>query len=154
MKNTCIQPTEVVKIFETYPPKIQHKLMKLRNLILQTAAATDGVGKIEETVKWGEPAYLTSETGSGSTIRLGWKKSTPMHYYMYFICTTNLVETFRTVFANDFTFEGNRAIVFQQDDAVPGVTLSFCIAAALTHKKNAGKKIGSDIEITTKNTSK
>ena len=50
-----------------------------------------------------------AETRSGSTVRVGWNKSTPWRYFMYFICTTNLVETFKTIFPHDFKCEGNRA---------------------------------------------
>ena len=107
--------------------------MYLRQIILETAAETDGVGSIEETLKWSEPAYVTSATGSGSTIRIDWKKKEPNQYAMYFNCKTNLVETFRTLFPNDFTFEGNRAIVFQDADEIPTDSLKFCIAAALTY---------------------
>ncbi len=123
------------RVFEAYPPTLRRKLMVLRKLILDTAAATEGVGEIEETLKWGEPAYLTTQSKSGSTLRIAWKKSAPTQYAMYFNCQTTLVETFRTVFPNEFRFEGNRAIVFNEADPVPRDALAFCIAAALTYHR-------------------
>ena len=33
----------------------------------------------------------------------------------------------------EFRFEGNRAVVFAETDLVPTESLSFCVAAALTH---------------------
>ena len=123
----------VAAAFDAYPPEARSKLMALRELIFKTAAATDGVGELDETLKWGEPAYLTSRTRSGSTIRIAWKKSAPTQYAMYFNCQTDLVETFRTLFPSDFRFEGNRAIVFDIDARVPTAPLVFCIAAALTY---------------------
>lgn len=47
----------------------------MRRLIVATAAETSGVGPLTEMLKWGEPAYLTEATVSGSTIRLGLPKS-------------------------------------------------------------------------------
>jgi Domain of unknown function (DU1801) len=129
----ALHNAEVKQVFESYPAVIRKKLLALRELIYKTAAITGNVGPIEETLKWNEPAYLTSKTKSGSTIRIGWKSNKPDEYAMYFHCQTNLVETFRTLFPNDFHFEGNRAIIFQQDDAVPTDSLCFCIAAALTY---------------------
>ena len=123
----------VAAAFDAYPPEPRRKLLALRELIFKTAAATDGVGELEETLKWGEPAYLTGKTKSGSTVRIGWKKSAPTQYAMYFNCQTDLIETFRTLFPADFCFEGNRAIVFEQDGRVPTASLVFCIAAALTY---------------------
>lgn len=108
------------------------KLLTLRELVLRTAASIDGVGEIEETLKWGEPAYVTKNK-SGSTVRVDWKKQDPDHYAMYFHCQTNLVETFRTLFPHDFKFEGNRALIFSLRDKVPVDALSICIAASLTY---------------------
>ena len=85
----------VERVFAAYPPAMRKKLLTLRELILRTAAETEGVGELEETLKWGEPAYLTSSTASGSTIRIDWKKKRPNEYAMYFNCQTTLVETFR-----------------------------------------------------------
>ena len=126
---------EVIATFHSYPPSISTKLMALRKVILQTAAQTTGVGDIEETLKWGEPAYLTSKSGTGGTIRIGWKKSSPDEYAMYFNCKTNLIDTFRTIFPDDFKYEGNRAIVFGLNSVIPADALRFCIAAALTYHR-------------------
>ena len=92
----------VAATFDGYPSNLRAKLLSLRELIFEVAAETPGVGAIEETLKWGEPAYLTTDTKSGSTVRIAWKKSQPDQYSMYFICTTNLVETFRSMFPSDF----------------------------------------------------
>jgi Domain of unknown function (DU1801) len=123
----------VKAVFQAWPASVRHKLMAVRQLIFDVAAQTAGVGALEETLKWGEPAYLTSQTRSGSTVRLGYKPRSPGQYALYFHCQTPLVDRFRTMFGQDFRFEGNRAIVFQQADAVPAETLAFCIAMALTY---------------------
>ena len=131
-----VMNADVVAVFESYPPKPRRKLLVLRKLILETAAATAGVGVLEETLKWGEPAYLTSQSRSGSTIRIGWKPSNPSRYAIYFNCQTNLVERFRELFPDCFQFEGDRSIVFEVNDSVPVEPLSFCIAAALTYHRD------------------
>jgi hypothetical protein len=125
----------VERTFAAYPPAMRRKLLALRTLIFKTAAATDGVGALDETLKWGEPAYVTAQSGSGSTIRIDWKKNKPAHYAMYFNCQTNLVETFRTIFPREFIYEGNRAIVFAADARVPVDALALCIESALTYHR-------------------
>lgn len=132
----AIKNPAVAKAFAAYPPGIRRKLMILRRLILETAAEIDGVGEIAETLKWGEPAYVTAQSRSGSTIRIAWKKSGPSRYAMYFNCQTMLVDTFRTLFRDELKFEGNRAIVFDENDVVPAGPLSACIEAALTYHRN------------------
>jgi len=131
-----IKNPEVAFVFSTYPPNFRRKLLALRSLIFAVARNTEGVGKLEETLKWGEPAYLTSESGSGTTVRIHWKRSAPTRYGMNFHCQTTLVENFRALFPNDFEFEGNRSIVFDENDVVPAEKLSVCIAAALTYHRD------------------
>lgn len=128
-----ITSEDVRQAFHDFSPEIRTKLLSLRKLILETAASMDGVGPIEETLKWGQPAYLTSKSKSGSTIRLGQQKSKEDQYAIYFICNTNLVERFRLMFPNELQFEGNRAIVFDLNDPVSTKPLRECITAALTY---------------------
>ena len=131
-----IQDAAVTAKFATYPPEARRKLLHLRQLILETAEELENVGPITETLKWGEPAYLTSQSGSGSTIRIDWKAKTPDQYAMYFNCKTTLVDTFRTIFPNDFRFEGNRALVFTISDSIPEDSIKHCIGAALVYHRN------------------
>ena len=127
---------DVERAFGSYPAKIRRKLLALRELIFETGDLTEGVGEIEESLRWGEPAYLTAKSKLGSTIRIGWKESSPSQYAMYFHCQTNLVETFRAKFPNEFKFEGNRALVFNEGDSVSMDSLAYCVAAALTYHRD------------------
>ncbi|WP_152570748.1 DUF1801 domain-containing protein [Paenibacillus tyrfis] len=127
---SAIKNTKVEEVFEQYPKQIQSRLLILRQLILDTAIETEGVGHVDETLKWGEPSYITKK---GSTIRIGWKPSSPDHYAMYFNCNTKLVDTFKEVYRELFHYEGNRAIVFAENDEIPVDELKQCIASALTY---------------------
>jgi hypothetical protein len=104
----------------------------LRKLVLETAKEVVSVEHLEETLKWGEPSYLTKH---GSTIRMDWKIKTPDQYAMYFKCTSQLVPTFKEVYGDLFDFEGDRAIVFQLAEPVPDEALKNCIRAGLTYHK-------------------
>ena len=119
---------------------MRKRVLALRELILDVAAKTPGVGALEETLKWGEPAYITAVSKSGSTLRIAWKKSTPTQYAMYFNCQTTLVDSFKTMFPTAFKFAGNRAIVFDAHDEMPVEALRICIAMALTYHSNRRAK--------------
>jgi hypothetical protein len=123
---------EVAAAFSSYPRRLQLKLLALRQLILDTAAATDGVGTLEETLKWGQVSYLTKESKSGSTIRIDQVKSEPDKYALYFHCQTNLVETFRELYPN-LVYGGNRCILLDATEALPKAALRHCVALALTY---------------------
>jgi hypothetical protein len=123
----------VAAAFAAYPKPLKPKLLALRRLILDTAKATKGVGALEETLKWGQPSYLTPETKSGSTIRIDQVKSADNQYALYFHCQTNLVETFRELYPTEFSYGGNRCIILDADDEVPKAALRHCVALALTY---------------------
>jgi hypothetical protein len=127
-----ISDPRVVEVFNNYPESVRKQLLDLRQLLLKTASEIDGLDKLEETLKWGEPSYLTKH---GSTIRMDWKAKNPEQYALYFKCTSRLVETFKTVYNDKFKFEGKRAIIFQLNHNIPETELIHCITMALTYHK-------------------
>jgi len=124
-------PTLEAKI-ANYPDFVRGKLQFLRELVIETAKEIPEIENLEETLKWGEPSFLTK---GGSTLRMDWKKRTPDQYQMYFKCTSRLVETFKIVYGDFFNYEKSRAIIFQLDDKVPVKELKQCIRATLTYHK-------------------
>ena len=97
-KHKDIENPEVKALFEGYPKEIKSKLLSLRRLIFDVASRTDGVGKLEETLKWGQPSYLTTQTQSGSLVRIDQIKSQEGKYAMFFHCQTTLVDTFKEMY--------------------------------------------------------
>ena len=125
--------------FDAYPKPLRPKLLALRRLILDTARNTGGVGAIEETLKWGQPSYLTPETKSGSTLRIDQVKPAADQYAVYFHCQTDLVETFRGLYPTELNYGGNRSILLSAADDMPEAELRHCIGLALTYHLNKRK---------------
>lgn len=122
------------KMAETYAaiaPLERAGLLALRQLIFDVADRDPQVGPLEETLKWGQPAYLTSETKSGTTLRLGLPKTGG--YAIFCHCQTTVVSDFRTLFGDDFTYDGNRAVVFSTDDDLQLDKLALLVSAALRY---------------------
>jgi len=88
-------------VIEAYSPPVSDCLLALRDLILQTAEETPGVGSVEEDLRWGQPSFLTPETGSGSTIRIDGVRNNASKYAIYFHCQTGLVDEFRAIYATN-----------------------------------------------------
>jgi hypothetical protein len=122
----------VARAFAGFPAEARPGLHDLRALIFEVAAATPEAGPIVECLKWGQPAYLTAETKSGSTIRLGVPRSGGFALYTH--CRTTLLSDFRHAFGDDFTYEGNRAIHFVPGVPLPRAALAQLIRAALTYR--------------------
>jgi hypothetical protein len=123
---------KVNEVFQKYPESVKEKMDHLRTLVLTTAEGIEGLDKLEETLKWGEPSYLTKH---GSTVRMDWKEKNPDQYAIYFKCTSKLVPTFKAIYGDIFTFEGSRAIVFKLNDQLPEDELRHCISMALKYHK-------------------
>jgi hypothetical protein len=139
MSQVEFKNSEVAAVFAAYPVKFRKKLLFLRQLIFDTAMKTEGVGEIEETLKWGEPSYLVK---NGSTIRINWKEKLGDQYAIYFKCTSLLVPSFKKLYPTEFNYEDNRAMHFNLTDKIPIKKLSNCIKMALTYHliKNKLKK--------------
>jgi hypothetical protein len=129
-------------VFDSYPKPMRAKLLALRRLIFDTAKTTEGVGRLEETLKWGQPSYLTPESKSGSTIRIDRVKSAANEYAVYFHCQTDLVATFRELYPRELRYGGNRSILLNTDDEIQEQAIRHCVALALTYhlnKRNAAR---------------
>lgn len=127
----------VAAVLETYPAALRERLMRLRTLILDTAAATAGVGPLEETLKWGQVSYLTSASGSGTTVRIDRDKRTGRPA-LYVNCQTDLLSRYRTLYPQGFGYDGERGVVL--DETPDEAALRHMIALALTY--HASKKRG------------
>ena len=139
MAERPFENVEVEAAFRGYPGALREKLLFLRQLIFETASATDGVGKLEEALRWGQPSYLTTQTGSGTTIRIDRVKSATNQYAVYFHCQTDLVETFRELYPKELRYGGNRSILLNAEDELPEPALRHCLALALTYHLNKRK---------------
>jgi hypothetical protein len=126
-------------VFGAYPKPIKARLLALRRLIFDIAKTTKGVGALQETLKWGQPSYLTAETKSGSTVRIDQVKSATHQYAVYFHCQTDLVATFRELYPTELSYGGNRSILLNAEDDIPEPALRHCVALALTYHLNKRK---------------
>ena len=141
-KRTGNSDSAVNAVFSAYPNPVKAKLLALRRLIFDTAKATKGVGTLQEALKWGQPSYLTTESKSGSTIRIDQIKSeirpAANQYAIFFHCQTSLVETFRELYP-ELSYSGNRAILLSAAEKLPEASLRHCIALALTYHRSKRK---------------
>jgi hypothetical protein len=128
-------PGDVAEAFSAFPEHVRVQLLKVRSLIIDTAADIEGVGPLAEMLRWGEPAYLTEATGSGSTIRLGRSRSAERECAVFFNCRTSLVDDFRDRFPLEFFYEKNRAILLDARAPLPKAPLSICLRMALTYHR-------------------
>lgn len=112
------------------PAVLRPQFDALRRLVLTVAAGDARIGPLEETLKWGEPAYRP-KNGAGSTVRLAMAKNHPDCCGVYFICSTGLVDSFRADFP-ELVCVPNRAILVDPARDLPA-SLAICLHRAFTY---------------------
>jgi len=132
---------EILAVFDAYPDKFGPKLRTLRRLVFDVASEMPSVGRIEETLKWGQPSYLTPETKSGSTLRIAPVKGSDTCIALYVHCQTDLISTFKDFYGDTFTYEGKRALLLNVDEEFPETALRHCISLALTYHLNKKQRL-------------
>jgi hypothetical protein len=135
--------------FASYPQEMRWALEDLRNTILDVADAIRDVGRIEENLKWGQPAYRPVSPRTGTTLRIGPMTDSETDYALFFHCQTSLAEDFETLYPGVFNIVGNRALVFSLGDVPPDLPLRHCIALALAYHRREGVDVARLDEIAT-----
>lgn len=132
-KTQAFSSSAVAEAFTALPDAPRERLLELRSLIFTVANASPEIGPLEEALGWGEPSYLTSQTKSGTTVRIHWKARDPEHCALYVNCRTELVERFRERHSDTLLFADNRAVLFRVDAPLPRVALENCVQLAFTY---------------------
>lgn len=128
-------PTAVAAVFEGLPPPVRRRLLEVRALIFRVASENPEIGPLSETLKWGEPAYLTEATRSGTTVRLGRVGGSEDQCAVLVNCRTSLIDEFRSCFPDEFRFAGSRALLLDTEAALPVEPLAACLYRALTYHR-------------------
>jgi len=136
MLKHAIADADVQAIFDTYPENTREQLFNLRQMIYEVAQQTDGVGELEETLKWGQISYLTPATKSGTTIRIDAIRDQPQQIAIYVNCKTTLVDTYSSLYSDLLDFEGNRCVKFDMNDDLSKDAIKHCIELTLTYHKS------------------
>ena len=131
-------PPEVAKAFDAMPSDIADVLCEARLAILHTAKMTAGVGQLTETLKWGEPAYLTEAPKTGTTLRLG---QIGGRAAVMVPCSTTIIEDARTVFGDLPELSGKRGLILGGDAQVFGYIVSAALTYHMRKHRSKGKGI-------------
>lgn len=121
-------PGKVQAVIAAYPSSARAGVLRLRALILDVARVTPEVGEVEETLKWGQPAFVAEK---GSTLRVGQHKQACFALFAH--CQTNIIAAYTQAFPGWDRIEGNRAVLFDTPEQLEPARLSKLIAHALTY---------------------
>ena len=127
-------PPQVRAVFDTWPAPVQSGLTRLRALIFAEAALLPAIGPLTEALRWGQPAYLTLQTGAACSLRLGPGKAGDFALFVH--CRTDLIQAFSAGPGHGARVQGTRAVLFATPADIPEPAVSHLIRSALTYHLN------------------
>ena len=133
----------IKKAYDAYNKDDRKVLLAVRDMIYATASTDERIGTLTETLKWGEPAYLTEATGAGSTLRLGYSKLV-QGPAMFVSCSTPLLRHLKSLDTEGtLDYFGLRDIAIPQSGEVwtpqQKKMLQTCILETFTYHLNKKK---------------
>lgn len=126
---TPLPPPEIQAAFDKFSPDERKKLLVVRRLIFECAAAI-GANPVAESLRWGQPSYLVK---NGSSLRLGIGKTGQAAIFAH--CQSSIISNFATVFGADFQLDGTRAVYLDQVEQGVLEKLRFLILHGLQYKR-------------------
>lgn len=122
---------DIAAAFDIENKQARKGLLKLRELVFDVADDLPQIGRLEEALRWGQPSYLTPDTKSGSTLRLGIPKSGGFALFVH--CQTSLIADYKAAFPDAKNIEGKRAILFNEPTDIDPNKHKWLIRQALTY---------------------
>ena len=123
-------PANVADAYAACGSAAQDRLAQIRTLIFRVADEEPAIGPLTETLKWGQPSYLTEKTKSGTTLRLGASDETVS---LFVHCQSHVAEQWRAQYGDTLDIIDNRELRLSATGPFPEDPVRHCIAMALTY---------------------
>ena len=122
---------EVKAVYDACTPPVRLGLQQLRELILEQAARMPQVGPVTEGLRWGQPAFLTLDSGAACSLRIGPVKGQGFGLFVH--CQTGLIAAFAGGAGAGLRFGGTRAVLFDPSDRIDPTQIAVLIGQALAY---------------------
>lgn len=115
MKNS---DTALNNVIATWSAPATAMAQACRAVFLDVAQEAD-VGPLEESLKWGQPAWRPTKPRMGSTLRMDWDAGAPGQLALFVDCKTDLAARMRDLYPDLPGNDGQRRIVIDLDAPLP-----------------------------------
>ncbi|MEM8750618.1 MAG: DUF1801 domain-containing protein [Pseudomonadota bacterium] len=125
-------PDPISEAINRWDTETRTHFKEVRKRIFAVADQHAQIGSIEETLKWGEPSYLTVRPKSGSTLRVSTNREDG-RLTLFVNCQTDLIDQIKTRYPDAFDYHGKRSVVFKSTSGSDADALDHVIALVLTY---------------------
>ena len=122
-------PSEVQAVYAACSGPVRQGMLRLRELVFAQAERMPQIGPVTEALRWGEPAFLTVQTGAACSLRIGPAKHGGFGLFVH--CKSGLIPAFASGPGAGLRFAGARAVLFDSAAAIDPVQISLLIGQAL-----------------------
>jgi hypothetical protein len=133
MENTSSPLTTATN---AWPAQAQQAFEACQSLFHRIATQAD-VGPLDESLKWGQPAWRPRKPRTGSTLRLHWSEKTPTELSVYVDCKTDLAARMQTLYPDLLANDGRRRIVLNLNAPLPETALSHLAEMTFCYHRTA-----------------
>lgn len=122
-------PPAVQAVYDGCTSPVRQGLAQLRHLVFAQAERMPHIGPLTEALRWGEPAFLTPQTGAACSLRIGPVRAGGFGLFVH--CKSGLIEGFRAGPGAGLRFSGTRAVLFDSVADIDPAQISLLIGQAL-----------------------
>lgn len=122
---------DIQNAIATWPHTAQQHLLTARAIAFDVAGA-DPATRLDEALKWGEPAWRPRK--GGTTLRMSWKTSEDA-LGLFVDCKTDLCARMQSDFPTAFRFAAPRALYLHPGDAFPSDAMRHLAKMAFRYKR-------------------
>lgn len=121
---------DLSRVISHYDPAARKGVLCLRDLIFGVASELPRIGTLQEALRWGQPAYLTSKR-AGSALRTGPHRDASFALFAH--CQSTIIASYAQTFPGWDRIDGNRAVLFDDVSEIEPDRLAHLIRHALTY---------------------
>jgi hypothetical protein len=136
-------PAPLLDLIATWPGLAQHATWTCRTLFHDIADEND-LGGLNESLKWGQPAWRPVKPRTGSTLRMNWSPATPDHLAFFVDCKTDLAARMQDLYPDLPLNDGRRHLGVFLDAPLPEQAIAHLASMTFTYhlKRRAAGSMG------------
>ncbi|MEM7520466.1 MAG: hypothetical protein AAF307_05460 [Pseudomonadota bacterium] len=115
-------PDTVLTRLRSWPDAARAAFQTCR-AIFHAVADEAKLGALEESLKWGQPAWRPKRPRTGATLRMSWDPATPEHLLLFVDCKTDLAARMQHLYPDLPVNDGRRQMAVSLEQALPSQAL-------------------------------
>ena len=115
-------PPDVLTCLRSWPEEARDAFQTCRTTFHDVAEEAQ-LGALDESLKWGQPAWRPRRPRTGTTLRMSWDPATPGYLQVFVGCKTDLAARMQHLYPDLPVNDGRRQMAVDLAAPLPGQAL-------------------------------